>query len=117
MMLCNLVLGLSPLLAQAGGTVPPAGAAGGAAAAAGGATVIVFGCVAFLIAIASLVFWIWMLVDCVQRDFGTDNNEKVVWILVIVLTGIIGALIYFFVGRSRGVKPGGREHGVEPYEE
>lgn len=47
----------------------------------------------FVLAIASFVFWIMMLVDAAKHK--TDN--QVVWILVICLTGIIGALIYYFV--------------------
>jgi O-antigen/teichoic acid export membrane protein len=40
--------------------------------------------------------WIIMLVDSITRKFKNDT-DKVVWILVIVLTGILGALIYYFV--------------------
>ena len=48
--------------------------------------------------LAILAFWIWMLVDCVQREFPPqEQNSKIVWILVIVLAGWIGALIYYFV--------------------
>jgi len=47
----------------------------------------------FVLAIASLVFWIMMLIDAAK--YKTDN--QVVWILVICLTGVIGALIYYFV--------------------
>lgn len=50
----------------------------------------------FALCIFFLVFWILMLVDCVKRKFKEDS-EKIVWILVIVLTGIIGALIYYFI--------------------
>ncbi len=42
------------------------------------------------------VFWIIMLVDCITRKFKNDT-EKVLWILVLVLTGLVGALIYYFV--------------------
>ena len=42
------------------------------------------------------VFWILMLIDCAKRNFKNDN-EKVVWILVIALLGFIGAAIYYFV--------------------
>lgn len=53
-----------------------------------------------------LAFWVWMLVDCVQRDFPPqEQNAKIVWILVIVLAGWIGALIYFFVVKK--AKPRG----------
>ncbi|MEM7626294.1 MAG: PLDc N-terminal domain-containing protein [Planctomycetota bacterium] len=56
---------------------------------------------ALLIGVASLALWVWMLVDCARREFD-GPNDKVVWILVIVLVGALGALIYFFVGRPRG---------------
>jgi hypothetical protein len=46
-------------------------------------------------AIFSFIFWIWMIVDCAQRDFKGDN--KVVWILILVFLGILGAIIYYFV--------------------
>ena len=55
--------------------------------------------------VAILAFWIWMLVDCVQREFSPqEQNSKIVWILVIVLAGWIGALIYFFVVKKGKVK-------------
>jgi hypothetical protein len=52
------------------------------------------GCVA-------LVFWIYALVDAVKRDFPGEN-EKLIWVLIVVLAGWIGALIYWFVGRPKG---------------
>lgn len=48
------------------------------------------------LAIWAFVFWILMIVDCAKRDFKKDN-DKIVWVLVIIFTGIIGALIYYFV--------------------
>jgi hypothetical protein len=49
---------------------------------------------------ASIAFWIWMLVDCVQKNFKKEN-DKVVWILVIILAGSIGATIYYFVEKRK----------------
>jgi hypothetical protein len=49
-----------------------------------------------LMLILLFVFWIIILVDSIKRKFKGDS-EKVVWILVIILTGFIGALIYYFV--------------------
>jgi hypothetical protein len=40
-------------------------------------------------------FWIWMLVDVIQREF----ENKVLWIVLIILLGVIGALLYFFIIR------------------
>ncbi|MBW3011214.1 PLDc N-terminal domain-containing protein [Candidatus Woesearchaeota archaeon] len=55
------------------------------------------------IMIAAFVFWVLMLIDCVKRDFKGDN-DKVVWILVLVFVGFIGALIYYFVIRRPAKK-------------
>ncbi|CAA6676737.1 MULTISPECIES: PLD nuclease N-terminal domain-containing protein [unclassified Lentimonas] len=46
----------------------------------------------------ALAFWIWMLIDCLQNE-TSEGNDKLTWMLVIVLTNWIGALIYFFVRR------------------
>jgi hypothetical protein len=48
----------------------------------------------------SLAFWIWMLVDTAQNR-GLDQNERVVWIIVVALLHLLGAIIYFFVGRPK----------------
>ena len=45
--------------------------------------------------IASLVFWILMIIDASKRNFK-NPNERVVWIIVIVILGILGATIYYF---------------------
>ncbi|MEQ8763473.1 MAG: PLD nuclease N-terminal domain-containing protein [Planctomycetota bacterium] len=52
----------------------------------------------FLIGILGTFFWVWMLVDCATRE-PAEGNDKIVWILVIVFTHLLGALIYFFVRR------------------
>jgi hypothetical protein len=55
-----------------------------------------------LLGLAAFAFWIWMIVDCATNT-SIDGTEKVVWLLVIVFTHFIGALIYFFVRRARGI--------------
>lgn len=53
-----------------------------------------------LLGLGMVALWVWMIVDCVQNE-PSDGNTKVVWILVIVLAGWIGALIYYFYRRPR----------------
>jgi hypothetical protein len=48
----------------------------------------------------SLAFWIWMLVDAATNR-GLDQNERIVWVIVVALLHFLGALIYFFVRRSK----------------
>jgi hypothetical protein len=41
-----------------------------------------------------ILFYIWMIVECVRRERGT---ERLLWLLLVVLVPDLGALIYFFV--------------------
>ncbi|MCA9386014.1 PLDc N-terminal domain-containing protein [Candidatus Dojkabacteria bacterium] len=44
--------------------------------------------------IASFVLWVIVLIDAVQREFESDN-DRLVWVLIILFTGWIGAAIYY----------------------
>jgi hypothetical protein len=59
----------------------------------------------FLLGIAALVVWIWALIDAIQNP-ALDSTMRIVWILVIVFTQILGAIIYLAVGRSRRTPSG-----------
>ena len=50
--------------------------------------------------IAALAFWIWALIDAIKNPRLTDN-ERLIWIIVILLTSWLGALIYILVGRKK----------------
>ena len=50
----------------------------------------------FAIGITSLVFWIFMIVDVAKRNFKQEN-DKILWLLVVILAGAIGGLVYYFV--------------------
>jgi hypothetical protein len=52
------------------------------------------------IALAGFVFWLWMLIHAIQNR-GLDGSERIVWIIVIVFVNLVGAIIYFFVGRPK----------------
>jgi len=61
---------------------------------------LVFVSLFLVIGLVGTIFWIWMLIDCATKERNQDN-EKIVWILIILFTHLIGALIYFFVRRPR----------------
>jgi hypothetical protein len=52
-----------------------------------------------LLGIAALCVWIWALVDAIQNP-ALDSTMRIVWVLAIVFTQIIGAIIYLAIGRS-----------------
>jgi len=60
-----------------------------------------------VLGIGGTILWIWMIVDCATKE-KSEGNEKVVWILVIVLTHWIGALIYLLARRPKRIQELGR---------
>ena len=56
-------------------------------------------CVFWVLGIVASLFWLWMLVDALLNEPST--NEKILWFLVIFFLHFLGALIYFFVRRSK----------------
>jgi hypothetical protein len=51
------------------------------------------------LALAGVIFWIWMLIHCIRND-GLDGTQRVLWALLIWFLPIIGSIVYFFVGRT-----------------
>ena len=47
------------------------------------------------------VFWVWMLIHALTNS-GLSGGEKVAWVLVILVLPMLGAIIYFFVGKPKG---------------
>lgn len=43
-------------------------------------------------------FWIWMIVDCVNNE--PPGNDKIVWLLIVILLNWVGGLVYFFARRG-----------------
>lgn len=48
-----------------------------------------------------VILWIVALVDIMRNDF--QGNNKIAWVLVVVFLPIIGAILYFIIGRSQKV--------------
>lgn len=74
----------------------------GAAALGGLAFLIIW----LVVGIAAFVFWLVMLIDAIRREFS-NPNDKVLWIVLMVIFGILGAIIYYFAGRPKGTLPQG----------
>jgi len=61
----------------------------------------IFYCFAILIGLVFFVIWLWALVDCLSRKDYDSENEKLLWALVILFAGIIGAAIYYFLVKRK----------------
>lgn len=61
----------------------------------------------FGLAVLGTIFWIWMLIDCATKEPST-GTDKIVWVLIIALTHLLGAALYFFVRRPKRLQELGR---------
>lgn len=55
--------------------------------------------VLILILLLLLVTPIIALVDILKSDFG--GNDKIIWVIIVLLGSFIGALLYYLIGRKQ----------------
>ena len=70
----------------------------------GGLFMMSFAFIAILLALGSLAFTIWMLVDCIGRD-EKNFNDRTLWLVLLVIGifsgyGFVLSLVYFFAIRK-----------------
>jgi len=61
----------------------------------------------FVLGIGGTVLWIWMLIDCATNE-PAEGNEKLIWIIVILFTHVLGAMIYLLVRRPERIRQYGK---------
>lgn len=49
----------------------------------------------------ALVSFIWVLYDVLTRNKGLNDMMKIMWIVVALIFGVLGAILYYFIGRRR----------------
>ncbi len=52
------------------------------------------------LALLAMGFWVWMLIDCATKE-STIGNDKLIWVLIILFTHLLGALLYCLIRRPR----------------
>jgi hypothetical protein len=50
------------------------------------------------VALLASMFWIWMLIDAATKE--TDPHDRLLWVVIIIFTHIVGAAIYFVLRRT-----------------
>ena len=50
----------------------------------------------YLVGLLCFIFWIVALVDCLK----SNNPNKLIWIIVIILLPFLGSILYFLLGRT-----------------
>ncbi len=72
-----------------------------AAAAAFGGVFLIFFLLAIIVGIGFFIFWIFMLVDAFKRTNWKDDNQKNLWIIILIVGFVVGfsgiaAIVYYF---------------------
>jgi hypothetical protein len=49
-----------------------------------------------LLVLAACVFWLWSVINVFQNE-QLDSTMKLVWILLLLCTGILGSTLYVFL--------------------
>ena len=59
-------------------------------------------CAGSVLALAAIpiVFWIKMLIDCINRDFHKPV-DKVIWFLVVFFGNLFGAILYYYCVKTK----------------
>jgi hypothetical protein len=65
----------------------------------GGMFILVYCCL-IIFSLAAFGFMVWMLIDVLKRT-DAEMPNKTMWILIVLFTGIIGSLVYFFTERKK----------------
>jgi hypothetical protein len=53
-----------------------------------------------LLGLLMQVFWFWMLIDCIKNEIN-KNNERVIWVLIMLFFNVLGAVAYFIFRYSK----------------
>ena len=70
-----------------------------------------------LVSLVGFVGWVAALVEVAQipdHQFRAAGTEKILWVLVVVLAGFVGALVWYFVKRTDVLAAAGRVPGAPP---
>ena len=58
----------------------------------------------FIFGIGGFVLFLWALIDVLRRQFP-NQNDKILWIVLVVFLGWLGPILYLIIGRKKGTLP------------
>ena len=45
------------------------------------------------------IFWLWMLIDCVKREF----DDKALWVILLIFLSFFAAVLYYFIVKRKNI--------------
>lgn len=58
--------------------------------------------IVLLVSLVLFVIPIIALIDILRSEF--KGNNKIIWVIVILLTWLLGAILYYFIGRQQKIE-------------
>ncbi|MBQ0768591.1 MAG: PLDc_N domain-containing protein [Bizionia sp.] len=58
--------------------------------------------IAQFIIFLAIGLWLYATTDIIKSTF--ENNDKIIWLLIVTLLPILGTLLYSFIGKKRKLK-------------
>jgi hypothetical protein len=52
-----------------------------------------------VMALVAVGFWLWMFIDVLIKQ----NEDKIVWLIVVFFLNILGSMLYYFIARKKRV--------------
>ncbi len=68
-----------------------------------GAGYLIFMIPFLIIGLVILIIWIKTIIEIANSDFEGDN--KLIWLLIVLLCGILGLILYYILGRQKRILP------------
>lgn len=56
-----------------------------------------------LVVAGMFALWVAAIIDIVRSNF-VDNNQKLVWIVIVVMIPFLGTILYFALGQTGKIK-------------
>ncbi len=54
-----------------------------------------------ILGILAFILWLWALIDILKNEFR--GNNKIIWIIVVILLPVVGFILYYLIGREQRI--------------
>jgi hypothetical protein len=61
-----------------------------------------------LLSFGFTIVWIIAIIDIAKSEFK-NANDKIVWLLMVILLPLFGVILYFILGRDQKIRPGDQQ--------
>lgn len=65
----------------------------------------IFGFFAMMIGLGFTLIWVLALIEIVRSEFQS-KDERLIWLLIVILLPFIGTILYFAMGRKQRLETG-----------